>query len=154
MSVVVFDPTAFKTQYPEFSGLDNALLTNSFNMATFACNNTAASIVADLTERTTLLNLLTAHLTKLTYGTNDGVNPPVPPTGAVGRVEVAKEGSVHVRLDMGPPTASGAWYQQTQYGATYWALTVRYRSFRYFPTNRPSGATPFPLTSFNPGWGW
>ena len=148
MAVVVFNSADFQTQYPEFAGFETAQLQNCFNQATLFCNNTDASVVADITERTTLLYLLTAHLTKLTLGTNDGTNSEKA-TGLVGRVEVAKEGSVHVRADMGPATASGAWYNQTQYGATYWAATVKYRTMRYMPGYRPMPG----LFRWIP-WGW
>lgn len=129
---VVFDPAAFAAQYPEFSGLATGLTTFAFNEATLFLNNTPASVVTDETERRTLLYLLTAHVTKLTYGTNNGTTSEAP-AGIVGRVEVAKEGSVHVRADMGPALGSPAWYNQTQYGATYWAATVKYRTMHYYP---------------------
>ncbi len=146
MAVVVFDPVAFVLQYPEFAGFTSGSLTNCFNTATLFCNNTDASIVQDIPTRTNLLWLLTAHITKLTLGTNDGAGNIRPPSDIVGRIEVAKEGSVDVRSDMGPSSASAAWYNQTRYGAMYFAATVRFRSMQYVP-KQPSvmaqqGATP------------
>lgn len=147
MSAVVFDPVAFAAAYPEFSGFTTAVLDNAFNTAVLYCNNTDSSVVQDLTTRTTLLWLLTAHILKLFYGTNNSSTGAVTaPSDLVGRVEVAKEGTILVRADMGPATASGAWYNQTRYGAAYWAMTVRYRVARYIPfigpTTNPPGATP------------
>lgn len=136
MAVVVFDPAAFVLAYPAFTAIGTPQLTSAFNQATYFCNNTNDSIVTDTAERTTLLWLLTAHLTQILYGTNDGTNPPQPPTGAVGRVQIAKEGTVHVMLDMGTTSPGAAWYQQTSYGALYWAMTMKYRSFRFVTKDR------------------
>lgn len=133
MAIVVFDPTAFKQAYPEFTGINNTVLTTNFANAALMCNNTDASVVQDIPTRTTLLWLLTAHITLIFNGTNDGAGNVTPPKDLVGRVEIAKEGSVHVRADMGPASASAAWFNQTRYGAMYWAATVRYRTLRYIP---------------------
>lgn len=135
MAVVTFDPAAFKLQFSAFSGFSNTLLETNFATAEVYLTNSAAAIVTDVATRTYLLNLLTAHLTQLFNGTNDGTSSTAP-TGLVGRVEVAKEGSVHVRADMGTMPASGAWYNQTTYGAAYWAATAKYRTFRYVPAAR------------------
>jgi hypothetical protein len=135
VAVVVFDPAAFKAQYLEFSGFSDTLLMANFTSAQVYLTNSAASIVSDIPTRTYLLNLLTAHLTQVFNGTNNGTSS-TQPTGLVGRVEVAKEGSVHVRADMGTVPAAGAWYMQTTYGAAYWAATAKYRTFRYVPATR------------------
>ena len=149
MAAVVFDPAAFTAAYPEFSGFTTAVLDQAFAVASLYCDNTDNSVVTDLTLRTTLLWLLTAHVLKLFYGTNGVVNGTTvvtAPSELVGRLETAKEGSVLARADMGPSSASAAWYNQTRYGAAYWALTVPFRTARYvpfttFPTNLP-GPTP------------
>ena len=141
MAVVVFDPTGFVAQFPEFASLSTEVLTGCFSQATLFCNNTGASVVTDLSTRTQLLWLLTAHLAKLFYGTNCEA-----PSDLVGRVALAKEGTVHVSADIGPPSGSAAWYNQTRYGAMYWAATVRYRTMRYVPAQSPmmnaQGPTP------------
>lgn len=146
MASVVFDPVGFVAQYPEFTGIASASLTGSFNQATFFCANTDNALVQDIPTRTTLLWLLTAHITKLIYGTNDGAGNVTPPPGMIGRLEVAKTGTVDGKADMGPPSGSAAWYNQTRYGAMYYAMVARFRSFRYVPFNRPGmnnqGATP------------
>ena len=136
MSSVVFDPVAFAAQYAEFSGLAAGDTTTAFNLATLYLCNTDSSIVQDIPTRTTLLWLLTAHISKLYFGTNDGKGHVVAPTDLVGRVEIAKEGTVHVRADMGPPSLAAAWYNQTRYGAAYWAATVKYRTMHYVPAHR------------------
>ena len=146
MAVVAFDSTAFLAQYAEFTGIGAGSATTCFGLATLYCDNSDLSIVTNITKRTTLLWLLTAHILKLNYGANDGAGNVVPPAGIVGRVEVAKEGTVDVRADMGPPSASAAWYNQTQYGAMYWAATINYRTLRYVPFSQTpmnqQGATP------------
>jgi hypothetical protein len=50
----------------------------------------------------------------------------------VGRVTSASEGSVSVSFDYGTPTpGSGAWFQQSQYGAAFWQATSSLRGMRY-----------------------
>lgn len=152
MAVVVFDPAAFKLAYPEFSGFSNTPLTQNFDMATLYLNNTDASVVQDVDVRGMLLNLLTAHITKLFLGTNNGVTSTAP-SDVVGRVSLAKEGTVQVHTEMGPPSMSAAWYNQTRYGAMYWAATVRYRTARYVPLSATTGMNP--NTGYTPAiWPW
>jgi hypothetical protein len=143
---VIFDPEAFKTLFPEFANFASSVLQGSFSLATLYCNNSDASLVQDIPTRTTLLNLLTAHITKLNYGSYDAAGNLVGPSDLVGRISTAKEGSVDVSTDMGPASASSAWFNQTRYGAAYWAATVKYRTARYVPFNQPlmnaQGATP------------
>lgn len=128
MCVVVFDPTAFKTQYPEFSTISNGVLNGYFGLATIYLDNSDNSPVCDCTTRAVLLNLLVAHITALYAGVNGQA-----PSGLVGRVSQATEGSVSVTADMGATTNSQAWYMQTQYGASYWAATAQFRTARYLP---------------------
>lgn len=152
MAVVVFNPEAFAEMFPEFSGLSATTTTTCFNLATLYCNNSDSSVVVDIPTRTTFLYFLTAHVAKLYYGTNDGQGNIVPPTEAVGRVDVAKEGSVHTRLDMGPPSAAAAWYNQTKYGAAYWAASVKYRTMLYVPFQGNIMNNPGPTPALWP-WG-
>ena len=91
------------------------------------CDNTDASRVINVTQRQSLLWMLTAHIAVLSGAIDCGssVRP-------VGRVSSAEEGSVSSELDyMGMTPGSGPWYNQTQYGASYWQATVNYRGFRY-----------------------
>lgn len=128
MSTVVFDPTSFLTRFPEFSTVNTALLGEYFIEATLKLDPTDASLVQDQNQRSVLLNLLTAHIAALEQGTGeDG------PSGVVGRVSSASQGSVSVSLDYGAVSQSQAWYVQTPYGAKYWALTAQYRTMHYIP---------------------
>lgn len=127
MAVVVFDPTSFKLRYPEFAAVSNTLLALFFDEATLYMDNSDTSIVQDIPRRTTLLNMVTAHITALSGSVSpDGQPKPV------GRISSAGEGSVSVNLEyMAPGTM--AWFVQTQYGAAFWQATSSLRGFRYFP---------------------
>lgn len=124
MAIVVFDLPAFKSAYPEFAGVADSALQQYFAQAEQLVNNTDNSRVSSITERTLLLSLLVAHVAKMRLSAASG-------GGLVGRVSSATEGSVSVSADMGPTTNTQAWYIQTTYGADYWALTAKYRTFHY-----------------------
>lgn len=128
MAIVVFNPATFIVAFPMFATVDAGLLTGNFAMAGLYLNNTDASPVRDVGIRGQLLNLLTAHITALTNGVNG-----VAPSGLVGRVSSASEGSVSVSADMGATSSNAAWYMQTQWGASYWQATARFRTFRMAP---------------------
>ena len=126
MAIVVLNPTGFLQRYPEFSNVDPSVLPVLFNEACAFCNNTDASPVTDVTLRATLLNMLTAHIVFLNFGSNA-----TPATSLVGRISSASEGSVHATADMGKPSAYAAWFMQTKYGAAYWQATKQYRMMHY-----------------------
>ena len=125
MAAVVFDPTAFKARYPEFAAVPDATLTACFMEAGLYLSNADNSPVQNLTRRATLFNMLTAHVAfiggKLAA---DGMPRPV------GRLSQAGEGSVSAAFE-GPPPGSAQWFQQSQYGASFWAATSSLRGFRY-----------------------
>ncbi len=129
MAVAVFSYPAWSARYPELAKtVDEILATEYFAEATLYLDNTATSVVpADAITyqpRLMLLGMLTAHVAELNRAGASEL---------VGRVSSATQGSVSVSADMGPPSGSAAWYQQTKYGAAYWAATARYRGFRYVP---------------------
>lgn len=144
--VVIFDPTVFIVYYPEFAGIAGGLLTRNFNHATLQLYNGCGSLVRDAQRREILLGMLTAHLTFINNGTNDGAGNVTPPYGVVGRIASATEGSVTVGVEFdAPPNASQAWLIQTKYGAEYWSATAKYRTMRYVPA---------PYQNITPGlWG-
>lgn len=133
MGVVIFDPSAFKLRYPEFSSVDDALLQQYFTQATIYLDNTDSSRVSDLAVRSMLLSMLVAHIACLYSGAN-GQSP----SGLVGRIDSASEGSVSVHADMPGVTANSAWYMQTKYGADYWNATAPFRTFQYISGHSPS----------------
>ena len=125
MAAVVFDPTAFKARYPEFAAVADATLTACFNEAGLYLSNADNSPVQNITRRVTLFNMLTAHVAYLGgLLSADGMPRPV------GRVSQAGEGSVSAAFE-GPPPGSAQWFQQSQYGASFWAATSSLRGFRY-----------------------
>lgn len=129
MPAVVFDPAAFKARYPEFAAVANPTLTACFDEAGLYLSNSDNSPVQNLTRRTTLLNMLTAHVAYIGgLLSADGMPRPV------GRVSQASEGSVSAAFEGVPPTpGSGAWFQQSQYGAAFWQATSSLRGMRYIP---------------------
>lgn len=138
--IVVFDPSSFKTDFPEFATVSDAALNRNFTFAQLQLNNSIYSVVQDEPTRALLLDLLTAHITVLLNGTNGA-----PPSGAVGRLADASEGTVRARLEYVAESESAAYYAQTQYGAMFWRSTLRYRNARYVTGN--------PSQEFGPSWG-
>lgn len=131
MAVVVFDPAQFKIAFPEFASVPDLRLTVLFGMAEGVLDNTDASIVVNITTRTSLFYLIVAHLLVL-FGTTVTGTPGSGPSGVVGRTSSATEGSVSASFEFRvADTTSEAWWVQTQYGAMYWMLTAQFRSFRY-----------------------
>jgi hypothetical protein len=133
MTVVVFDPAAFRTRYPEFASVSDDQLQAAFDDTGMWLDNSDASPVAAPFPRTSLLYLLTAHIVALRYGTNG--------QGASGMVGVANsvtEGSVSISSDVSGYGAGSAWFLQTPYGAEYWAATAPYRLGSYVPSWRPT----------------
>ena len=131
MAQVVFVPEDFKAAYPAFAQVSNAALNQYFQIATLYLSNEDCSVVQDLEKRKALLWMLTAHIAQL----SGALNPAGAAGGAapVGRTSSATEGSVSVSFDMGTTSQNAAWYEQTQWGAMFWAATAYLRAFRYRP---------------------
>lgn len=129
MPAVIFDPAAFKARYPEFAAVADLTLGACFDEAGLYLSNSDNSPVQNLTRRATLLNMLTAHVAYIGgLLSADGMPRPV------GRVSQASEGSVSAAFEGVPPTpGSGAWFQQSQYGAAFWQATSSLRGMRYIP---------------------
>lgn len=146
MAVAVFNLAAFLARYPEFSSVNQTLLAALFSEAgELYLNNTDCSPVQNITRRGMLLNMLTAHIAFIGGAlTADGQPKPV------GRVSQAAEGSVSATFEGVPPTpGTGAWFQQSQYGAAFWQATSSLRGFRYIaqPTN-PNGVPNYTSPRF------
>lgn len=133
MAIVVFDINAFRERYPEFDTVSDSLLNAYFVEATVYLDNTDRSAVCDVAIRAVYLNMLVAHIAAINSGV-DGKGP----TGLVGRVASASEGSVSVSTGEVPVTGTSWWYLQTPYGAAYWQATAPYRTIRYVPGASPS----------------
>ncbi|WP_096978839.1 DUF4054 domain-containing protein [Escherichia coli] len=145
MAVVTFDIKVFRERYPAFDAVSDALLNAYFVEATTFLDNTDHSPVQDTAERAVYLNMLVAHIAELNGGAG-GKSA----SGLVGRIASASEGSVSVSTGEVPTSAASWWYLQTQYGASYWNATAKYRTFRYQPGASPSG---YP-THYYRRYGW
>jgi hypothetical protein len=156
--VVVFDYEAWLARFPEFNGrVTEAQATEFFFEAGMMLNNTSCSIVQDMTQRASLLGLLTAHMAQLSALTAAagaaGSGSPL-----VGPVQSVSQGSISISVQ--PLAGAGAnamqaWLSQTQYGARYWVLTAGLRTMRYIPGPQPVFDRPLPYgagTEFP--WPW
>ena len=119
--VVVFNYHYFIEAYPLFKSFSDRKLQNYFDLSCLLLNNTGRSAVQCLTARKAMLWLLVAHMATLS-------------TREVGRISSAGEGSVSVGTEY-PMANNAAYFNQTQYGATYWQTALSYRSFRFRPRN-------------------
>lgn len=127
--VVVFEPAVFKTQYPAFATLTDPVLQVNFDIATLFLNNSCCSVVKDANIRERLLYMVVAHIAALLQGENGK-----PPSGIVGRVTEASEGTVSVSAAyVNDMSMSEAYFSQTPYGAMFWMATAGYRMFHYMP---------------------
>jgi hypothetical protein len=129
--VVSFDYAAWQARYPEFSSIDQGAATAYFNEAQLYHRNDGGGPVSNASIQSTLLNMLTAHICKLNALLADQPSPQI-----VGRISNAAEGSVSVQLENEYPPGTPQWFQQTKYGAAYWAATAQYRTMRYLPGPR------------------
>lgn len=130
MAVAVFNLGQFLGRYPEFTALNTAnpnRLPALFPEAGLYLDNTDCSPVNDVTRRLLLLNMLTAHISYINGDLSaDGQVRPV------GRMSQATEGSVSASFEGVTPTpGTGAWFQQSQYGAAFWQATSGLRGARY-----------------------
>jgi len=123
--------TAFATAPPE------PVLQGFFDIAgELYLRNDGTGRIRSVSAQTMLLYMLTAHLAQLTYGA-DGASP----SGLVGRISSATQGSVTVATDY-PSTPNSAWFVQTPYGASFWQAVSAYRSvaaYRPGPTRLGNG---------------
>lgn len=121
--IVELDLAEFRELYPNISANDTQL-TMFWKIAEGFLDNTECSIVKDLEQRKILLYLLVAHVAALNANVESG-------NLSVGRVASATEGTVSISLDYGTVGNNERWYMQTPYGANYWQMTKKYRSFLY-----------------------
>ena len=128
--IVAYNPTLFHARYAEFAAVSDVVLGAMFTEAGLYCNNTDASPVSDVNERTMLLNMLTAHIAMLA-----GLISPDGKSMPVGRMNAAGQGSVSVGFEYQVP-GTAAWFAQTQYGAAFWQATNSYRGMSYRPYAR------------------
>lgn len=132
MATVTFNYAEFIAAYPMFNQVSEPALTQCFVQSCLILNNTDSSVVANVTDRKTLLYLLVAHIATLQGLTNANIAAGTYGMAAVlGRTSSASEGSVSISTDYHTGALNGVWFNQTQYGAAYWQMILPYRSFRY-----------------------
>ena len=146
--IVDFDYSTWALRYPELaSWVSQPLAQSYFYEATLYCDNTPCSPIFDVNQRAMLLNMVTAHIAGLNAPLNGQASSPL-----VGRISNATEGSVSVQTENLYPPGTVQWWQQTKYGAAFWAATAAFRTMRYFPGN---SAQPAPNADrFRRGFGW
>ena len=129
MGIVAFNYDAWVARYPELAGsVSPQLAAAYFAEAELYCDNTPGSIVSDETRRSLFLNMLVSHIAQLNAPINGQSSQTL-----VGRITSASEGSVSVSVENTSLPGSAQWYQQTKYGAAYWAATAPYRTAKYVP---------------------
>lgn len=128
---VQFNYTEWSTRYPELAGSVSAALAQLYwQEANLYVDNTGCGPITDTTpggELDTLLNMVTAHIAFL----NAPISPAVSSPTLVGRISNAAQGTVNVAIENQYPPGTPQWYQQTKYGAAYWAATAKYRTMQY-----------------------
>ncbi|HEX2753728.1 MAG TPA: DUF4054 domain-containing protein [Alphaproteobacteria bacterium] len=128
---ITFDYASWVLIYPQFASLDQTQVINgALPIAELYCRNDGLGPVSTAATQTTLLGLMVAHICQLMYGVIGKA-----PSGLVGRISDATEGSVSVSADF-PTTPNNAWFMQTPFGAAYWQATAAYRTMRYVPGPR------------------
>jgi hypothetical protein len=137
--VATFLYSEFIGIYPEFNGAAQGACANNFTLATLFLNNCCSSPVCDPNVRLALLYMLTAHITFAFTPCPANNNQP---SGVVGRIDSATEGSVSVSAEyMQEFSQSAAYFTQTKYGAMFWQATAQYRTMLYIgpPQTGPNG---------------
>lgn len=148
MAVAVFDYAAWSAIFPGLvaGGVTEPVAQSLFTIAGYLFDNTDCSPVQDIPTRLTFLNYVVAHLASLSgYPLAAGVTVPVP-SGMIGYVTSATEGTVSVSSGWGASVSdSEAFWLQSQYGAIFWQMTRGLRTMRYVPAHP---------RNFGPGFGY
>ena len=135
-AVAVFDYNTWQLRYPEFKSVNSDLAQMYFDEATLYFKNDGSGPCGDPVRQLMYLNMLTAHIAKLNAIVNGQA-----PSGLVGQITDASEGSVSVTVKPLSERPEDAWYNQTTYGAAFRRATAGYRLGHYRPFKRhiPSG---------------
>lgn len=138
-AIVVLNYDNWIQLFPQFKYLSSPQVQMYFNIATNYIRNDGFGPVCDLNQKTDLLYLTTAHIAQLMAPTKTGGAP----SGLVGRINHASEGSVSVGTDF-PVSASAAWWAQTQYGAMVWQMMLPFRLGPRYVPGFPRNQQPWP----------
>jgi hypothetical protein len=135
--IVTFDYAKWIARYPEFaqSGgtqpVTPAQAQAFFDEASLYMRNDGGGPVSSAVTQLLLMNMVTAHVAALNANLANGQ----PTSPLVGRISNASEGSVSVAVEFSPEVAA-QWFNQTKYGAAFWAATKAYRMAVYVPGPR------------------
>lgn len=151
MSTIPFDYDVWIGTFPQFAvnpgqtAVVNFILPFAQTYAWREIQSGVGCVAMDGAIQANLLNLMVAHITQLLYGPNGTT-----PSGLVGRISQATEGSVSLSTEW-PVTQANAWYLQTPFGAMYWQMLQPYfLGGVYVPGPNPG---PFgPSSAY--GWGF
>lgn len=128
MTAVAFEYQAWAFLFPELAtSVSPGQAAGYFARACLFVDNTDCSRIRDVNTRTTILYLVVAHLAALNATINGQA-----PSGLVGRVSSATEGSVSVTTELQAPGSAG-WWAMSRYGYEAWQAMAPYRTFRYAP---------------------
>jgi hypothetical protein len=134
--IVAFNWMNWAIRYPELaSQIAQPQAQSYFNESQLYVDNTPTSIIRDSSVggvRDLLLGMVTAHIAALYAPLNGQPASPI-----VGRINGAAQGSVNVQAQMDVPAGSAQWFNQTRYGASFWAASARYRTMHYVPGRVP-----------------
>jgi uncharacterized protein DUF4054 len=151
------DYTAWSKLFPEFGNgiVEEPTAALYWGVATRFVNNADDSRVpADPTTyepRRTILLYVTAHIAKLQAPTVAGGAP----SGLVGRISDAAEGTVNVSVALAADVEKRAgWYAQTPYGLTAWQMMGRFRTARYRHRGRGNPAAAGMIQLATGQWAW
>jgi hypothetical protein len=149
--IVQFNYAQWLALFPEFTTTVSAPQAVSyFGIATTVHRNDGGGPVTDATQQLNLLNYLTAHIAALFAAPAAGQQP----SGIVGRINSASEGSVSVQAAYSNNVSEQmAWFIQTRYGALYWTATAPFRTMRYVPNRNKGVVSGYPFGFGPPGFG-
>ena len=152
MGVIIPEPdyATWLVRYPRFNPtggsqpVSQPLYSQYFADAQMYQANNGAGPIRDANTATRLMMMMIAHIAAMNTPSASGAQP----SGLVGRISSASEGSVSVSVEnnYGPGTVQ--WYQQTEYGSNWWAATAQYRTMRY----RPGPVMGVPANQSPYGW--
>lgn len=145
--IATFSYPIWAQTFPQFSNVyEGQVLGLLLPVAESFCANDGSGPANDLNTQLNMINLLVAHLAQLFFGST---TQPLSPL--VGRISSATQGSVSVVVEM-PTTPDAAWFNQTQYGAGFWAMSSIYRRFRVIPGCPQYGRGGWPGPWGGGGW--
>lgn len=150
--LVIFDYSKFAAMYPELSGVGSQLAQEYFDLACTLCRNDWRNPAAPFGYLDKLLYMATAHVTWLYAPRGPDGQPAAAGAAAsplVGQVTSATEGSVSVQVAAAPMAGESAWWwNQTKYGAMFWAASTAFRRMQYFANPTMVAPAVYPYSPF------